>query len=133
MAQLGWVHPPLSMTSNRRSRFAQVAVLPALLFGSLGFDLDRGELKCEQAAVHLSECCPDVVLVRSSCIQEGGCGRSEESTIVTMEESDCIRSSSCDELAEQGLCERLQARIDLLEDPDGPSIQTLYQEDSLCD
>ena len=104
-----------------------------LLLFSLGFDLDRGELKCEQAAAHLADCCPDVVFTRQSCIQEGGCSRGEDATLVASEESDCLRAESCDELESRGICERLLARQTEWERPDGPSIQALYEEDWLCD
>jgi hypothetical protein len=104
-----------------------------LLFFSLGFDLDRGELKCEQAAVHLAECCPDVFFRQDSCIQEGGCARTEDATLVASDESDCLRAESCDEVTARGVCERLATRIQRWEAIDGPPIQALYEEDWLCD
>lgn len=116
-----------------RSLSALVATAVVLLFFSLGFDLDRGELKCEQAAVHLAECCPDFVFGRSGCIQEGGCSREEDGTLVASEESDCLRAESCDELVARGVCERLVNRQEEWERSDGPPIQALYEEDWLCD
>lgn len=116
-----------------RSLSALVATAVVLLFFSLGFDLDRGELKCEQAAAHLAECCPDFVFRRDSCIQEGGCTREEDSMLVASEESDCLRAESCDELVARGVCERLETRQAEWQRVDGPSIQALYEEDWLCD
>jgi len=117
----------------RRSLSALVATAVVLLFFSLGFDLDRGELKCEQAAVHLAECCPEVVFDRASCIQEGGCERDGDSMLVASDESDCLRAESCDELLARNVCERLRTRKVEWERTDGPSIQKLYEEDWLCD
>lgn len=121
------------MVKARRSLSALVAAAVVLLFFSLGFDLDRGELKCEQAAVHLAECCPEVAFTRESCIQEGGCSREGESTLVTAEESDCLRAESCDELVARRVCDRLNVRQNEWERVDGPSIQALYEEDWLCE
>jgi hypothetical protein len=117
----------------RRSLSALVATAVVLLFFSLGFDLDRGELKCEQAAAHLAECCPEVVFRRDSCIQEGGCSREHDATLVASAESDCLRAESCDELVARGVCERIEERQNDWERVDGPSIQVLYEEDWLCD
>ncbi len=130
MAAGGLGHRP--NVNARRSLSALVFTAVLLLF-SLGFDLDRGELKCEQAAAYLAECCPDVVFSRASCIQEGGCSRGEDAMLIASEESDCLRNASCDELQGRDVCERLLARQEAWESPDGPSIHTLYEEDWLCD
>ena len=116
-----------------RSLSVLVATAVVLLFFSLGFDLDRGELKCEQAAAHLADCCPELVFRREACIQEGGCSRERDATLVASEESDCLRAESCDELVSRGVCERLEARQLEWERVDGPSIHVLYEEDWLCD
>ncbi|MBK6516743.1 MAG: hypothetical protein IPG04_22190 [Polyangiaceae bacterium] len=100
---------------------------------TLGFDLDRGELACERAAVHLQGCCPALVLPRWGCIQEGGCERETDGTVVALDESDCLREASCDELAARDVCERLAARVRAVQEIDGPTIQALYEEDWLCD
>lgn len=100
---------------------------------TLGFDLDRGELACERAALHLLDCCPELSLPRWGCIQQGGCDREADGTVVAREESDCLREASCDDLDARGVCTRLEARIEAVQEVDGPSIQALYEEDWLCD
>ncbi|MFO0548347.1 MAG: hypothetical protein U0271_08175 [Polyangiaceae bacterium] len=124
---------PQSPHARAWRRLFAAAALGPLILVLCGFDLDKGELKCEQAASKLAECCPDLDLGRLSCIQQGGCDRGPEGTLVSMEESDCIRASDCEDLASRDVCERIRARIESLEDPDGPTIQELYGEDPLCD
>lgn len=109
------------------------AILTPFALFTLGFDLDRGELKCEQAAIALAECCPDLVFTRESCVQEGGCERDEEGTIVTMEESDCIREASCEDIVARNVCERLSARMGAARDPEGPGLGNLVEGDPLCE
>jgi hypothetical protein len=102
------------------------------LFFALGFDLDRGELLCEQTAAHLLECCPELQFDRTSCIQPGGCDRVDEETLVSSDESDCIQDLGCVEIAERDICGRIEERIALLDTPKGPTIQELYRADPVC-
>lgn len=122
--------PVSKITWRRRLALGSLAPFVFLL---LGFDLDEGELKCEQAAAHVQECCPDVTFPRLACIQQGGCDREEDETLVARDESDCLRDLSCDELAERDICARIAARIARVGDVDGPTIQELYEEDWLCE
>ncbi|NUP10984.1 MAG: hypothetical protein HOW73_33475 [Polyangiaceae bacterium] len=119
----------------RRTRlgFIPLSFVLAIASGSLGFDLDRGELACEQAAQHLMDCCPELQLPRWTCIQEGGCTRELDGTLIAEGESDCLRSMECAEIAAAEVCERLAARIEAEADPQGPPLYQLYQEDWLCD
>lgn len=117
----------------RRCAALAVALLAPLALVSLGFDLDRGELKCEQAAIALAECCPDLVFGRESCVQEGGCERDEEGTILTMEESDCLREDACEEIVARNVCERLRLRMGAARDPEGPGLGNLVEGDPLCE
>lgn len=123
---------PTAHARARRS-VATASCLAIAAALTLGFDLDRGELACEQVAVHLLDCCPDLVLPRWSCIQEGGCERAGEATIVAEEESECLRAMECSDIGEREVCERLEQRILAVEAVDGPSIRALYEEDWLCD
>ena len=118
------------MTRHRRTLLA--IPLAPLVFFLFGFDLDRGELRCEQAASHLEECCPDLEMSRLSCIQKGGCNRPTEGTHLTMEESDCIRDASCDDIQASMICERIQDRADSIVD-DGPTLADIRAKDPLCD
>lgn len=124
-------------------RRMRAASLPAplataiVLFGTslilCGFGLDKGELACEQAAVALQACCPDLDVTQMDCTQVGGCSRSRESTAVTVEESDCIRKSSCEDIRERRVCERLTSRVVEAGEAGGPTIGDLYEADPLCD
>src|SRR4051812_18006692 len=126
---------PATLTPCRMKRRRKVLLtlgIAPLVFFLFGFDLDRGELECEQAASHLEECCPELELTRLSCVQKGGCGREEEGTVISMHESECIRDASCDELVDAMICERIQYRIDSLVDG-GPTIRELRDRDPICE
>ena len=110
-----------------------LAVLTAVSLTLLGFGLDKGELACEQAAVHLQECCPDFDITTMDCTQEGGCTRRREATAVAEEESECIRAASCDDIVARRVCERLDARVVEAAEGGGPDIGELYRADWLCD
>lgn len=99
----------------------------------LGFGLDRGELGCEQATAHLAECCPGFPVERVGCIQEGGCEREAEGTLLTLAESECLTAFSCEEIRAGQRCERLLERLDALEDLEGPSLAELHAGDPLCE
>ncbi len=112
--------------------------LSALMLGPLallllGFGLDRGELGCEQATAHLAECCPGFPVERVGCIQEGGCEREAEGTLLTLAESECLIATSCEEIRADQRCERLLERLDALEDLEGPSLAQLHAGDPLCE
>ncbi len=114
-------------------RFGSVTLLFVASVILLGFGLDKGELACERAAVHLQECCPDLDISRMDCTQDGGCDRKQESTAVAEEESECIRASSCDDIVARRVCERLTARVVEAGEAGGPNTTELYQVDWLCD
>lgn len=99
----------------------------------LGFGLDKGELACEQAAIALQVCCPDLDVGRLDCTQVGGCSRRRESTAVTEEESTCIREASCEDILERRVCERLVSRVVEAGEAGGPTIGDLYEADPLCE
>jgi hypothetical protein len=100
----------------------------------VGFGLDEGELKCEQAAVALEECCPQALFAPDSCRQVSGCQTKTEGTLVTMAESQCLKDASCESIQAKDVCNRLAKRLELSGmGGGGPSIEELHAEDSLCD
>lgn len=113
-----------------------IPIAAALTFLSpllVGFGLDEGELKCEQAAVTLGRCCPNTPLDPRSCRQVNGCQRKTENTLVTMAESQCLQASSCEVLERADVCGRLSRRIELAgEGGSAPTLVELHAEDSLC-
>jgi hypothetical protein len=110
-----------------------LAVLAGVSLLLLGFGLDKGELACEQAAVHLQDCCPDFDITTMDCTQEGGCSRRRESTAVALEESECIQAAPCEDIVARRVCERLDARVIEAAEGGGPDIGELYRADWLCD
>jgi hypothetical protein len=114
-------------------RPSTVAVLAGVSLVSLGFGLDKGELACEQAAVQLQACCPDLDVTRMDCTQVGGCSRTRESTAVTLEESACIQESTCEDIRARRVCERLVTRVVEAGEAGGPNIGELYEADPLCE
>jgi hypothetical protein len=123
---------PLAARFLRSSLAATGLALGALV--TLGFGLDRGELKCEQGAAYLAECCPELDIGRMNCGQEGGCDREAEGTILAEEESECIRESPCGDIRARDVCGRLEVRIARTHDAEEmPTMQELYEEDWLCD
>ena len=125
-------HRPLARAALARAASAGAALAATTLF-LFGFGLDEGELDCERAVAHVLECCPDFPAYLVDCMQEGGCDRERESTLVTETESDCITAASCEEVAERGLCGALLQRREDLRTPDGPTLAELQKGDPLCD
>lgn len=78
------------------------------------------EFLCEEAAIHLEECCPDLEVGELDCTFSMGCGSTTYPGL-TPEESDCIRERPCDALREQGVCEKVQARRGPIEEDDLPT------------
>jgi hypothetical protein len=61
------------------------------------------ELQCEEAVARLADCCPAFSAQAVSCVYVEGCG--EVVPDLGVGESKCIRSLSCGEIRERGLCE----------------------------
>jgi hypothetical protein len=63
------------------------------------------EFHCEAAMAHLAECCPNFPLHQMTCESvPDGCGYSLSSQI-DVEEADCLRQRSCDDIVADGLCD----------------------------
>lgn len=127
------VPPPTIVLVPPAPKRITLGLLAGACLVLVGFGLDKGELACEQAAVHLSECCPDFDITRMDCTQEGGCTRTRESSAVALEESECIRAASCDDIKARRVCERLDVRVIEAAEGGGPDTSELYEVDWLCD
>jgi hypothetical protein len=77
-----------------------MVVVPALMG-----DMREDEFLCEEAHAHLTDCCPGFKTAPGVCEYVDGC---DESTYPALPpaESNCIRAKSCQELVDQGICER---------------------------
>jgi hypothetical protein len=76
------------------------AILPALVGA-----VSEQDFLCEEAAQRLKDCCPDADFRDDFC--QAGCG---SEIALSVDESECIRKSSCDRLRDQQICERVLAR-----------------------
>lgn len=122
------------MTRRARAWAPFVAVCLLLSPFVVGFGLDQAELECEQTAVALEGCCPPGLFDSGSCRQVSGCGKPNDQTLVTREESRCLQSNTCEALLAKDVCGRLQKRVGLSGlGGAGPSIDELHAQDSLCD
>lgn len=74
-----------------------MALLVAVGLGAL----PEEQLECEQAMVHLLECCQP----ESTDVCGGGCA----AAVLTLDESACIEGMSCEEMAASNVCDRVSA------------------------
>ncbi len=86
-----------------RSLLFALAVL--LLGGHVlrGSALRKDEILCEEAAVHLQECCEEGSVFLPNCDYSDGCDFSTYPALSPVE-SDCIRNASCADLYDGGVC-----------------------------
>jgi hypothetical protein len=88
------------------------AALLALLIGGaqpLAQGFRQDEVQCEEMAAHLAECCDDFDPKVVSCEYVDGC-TSDSYPSVSVDESQCIREKSCEQVRAQNICERVLAR-----------------------
>jgi hypothetical protein len=86
-----------------------VAVVLGLAVSCNGFRED--EIECEQAVVHLRECCPDLNIKTLDCSYEEhlDCSdtvTSREYPALALDDSRCVQKKSCDQLVASGACGR---------------------------
>lgn len=99
-----------------RRSFKQAASVPALLVLAVfvlpaAGSFTKAEFRCEEAAATLEDCCPDINVQALSCSRETGCaGETTRPPVLALSESDCIDELSCAEIAEAGVCARVDAR-----------------------
>jgi hypothetical protein len=103
------------MLSLRRSR-AVPAVMAVMALGLLAFDsgFREDEVQCEHAAVQLDLCCPELPRGTVPCAHADGCFGPGIMPTLTIEESRCVRSQSCDYLRRE-VCDRVAQRVTTIE------------------
>jgi hypothetical protein len=68
------------------------------------------ELVCEDAVVHLLDCCPGFDAHNVDCTYDpGGCGAGPTYPEISESQSACIRDESCERLRTSGVCARAAA------------------------
>jgi hypothetical protein len=94
-------HLVMSIHGTHR-RAAGLAMVCFALLGSIRQD----EFECEEAAVHLDDCCAEVDGTALDCrFVEGGCERDSKPTQLSVSQSQCILRRDCASLRESGICE----------------------------
>ncbi len=68
----------------------------------------KDEFLCEEAHARLVECCPEVPKESNYCSFNDGCGQTSYPAL-SPDESDCIRTASCEKLRNSGACARALA------------------------
>lgn len=89
-----------------------VAVVLGLAVSCNGFREE--EIACEQAVIHLHDCCPafnPTAAFSCSYSEQRGCDRTDtyEYPALTLDDSQCIQTKSCSELVSSGACSRAVA------------------------
>ncbi len=108
------------MNGKRIGPWSHLAVpgLIALLFVTRCTDGFReDELECEQAADQLAKCCPTFQPMNLNCSYSSGCGTSYPA--LTVDESQCIESESCEKLVASYVCDRAVAALPIQSTGDG--------------
>jgi hypothetical protein len=83
------------MTFRRKTGYALLPLLFALPFA---FGFSETEFACEEAYQHLEDCCgsaPEGIGCETSCNSQPS---------LNLQEGDCLRRASCDELKAAGAC-----------------------------
>jgi len=82
------------------------------------------EIECEQAVVHLRECCPGFRASAVSCTYSDHVDCSDNLTsreypALNLEESECLQRKSCADLVSTGACTRAQEAKPVIIEVDG--------------
>jgi hypothetical protein len=99
---------PVPTTLRTHLRAACLAALAFVLLGSIRED----EFQCEEAAIHLDDCCPELATQSIDCWYDpGGCGADPKPTMLSVRQSKCIRSLDCAALVDHGVCRDVEAML----------------------
>ncbi len=79
--------------------------LTALLALTCGIRED--ELRCEEAAARLADCCPGFDPRLVDCYFTSACETSYP--VIDIDESRCLSARTCEQIVAAGICERAQA------------------------
>jgi hypothetical protein len=111
----------------RRSSAFVVGGLITLLIACGGGEEDDDQfredtLTCEEALAHLQECCPNFDPMAVACryyfSSNEGCATSTENheePAFNLQESRCIRNTTCADLVGQGVCPRAQKAVQYID------------------
>lgn len=98
-----------SMTSARREALWRWARRGACVLGLTLLMADGGlrqdEIECEEAFSYLQSCCPQGALP-THCVHQTGCDGTVTVPGISIEESQCILSQSCEALAASFFCKQ---------------------------
>ena len=94
-------HPPLAGAAG-------LSIAAMVLLGMSG--LREDEIECEHAMAHLGACCPDFAVEADVCDYDDGCGTTSL-TVLSIDQSECIQDTSCEEIEELDLCARVAALV----------------------
>jgi hypothetical protein len=118
----------------RRGAFAALVIALAMSVQARADDDDElreDVLTCEDALARLAGCCPGFDATKVECHyhrheSDGGCGYTptydNEDPAFTLDESRCIRDTSCDMLVRGHVCERAQSAAARIERGGGEPI-----------
>jgi hypothetical protein len=86
-----------------------VTPLAVLLLGHVRLD----EVRCEEASVHLEDCCPDFVPHDLDCdwVDRGSCESDIDPTRLDVAQSECLLELDCATLVDEGICDAIIAAI----------------------
>lgn len=79
-----------------------VVAAAALLFLLAGYGIERDELLCEVAVVHLAQCCPNFPARELYCVRSGCDGALVPD--LSQDRAQCLHAKSCAELQALGAC-----------------------------
>lgn len=102
--------PHRSLFPPELSRRVLCVAFAALLSGAVTCSFRVDDLHCEEAAAHLTECCPELESYVLDCSGERQACESEPTITFTQQESDCLLERDCDTLARDRVCERFVTR-----------------------
>ena len=72
--------------------------------------IDSEEMKCEEAALRVANCCEKIDVNRINCVDEPpGCGTFSRVPAFTDAASECIFDRTCGDLQERGICDGIRA------------------------
>jgi len=98
-----WLRTPLALGRSVRRILKLLGVL--IVWGVTCGAIRKDEFLCEEAHARLSECCPNFPKGESYCSFSEGCGNTSYPAL-SPEESNCIRTASCEKIRSNGICEK---------------------------
>jgi hypothetical protein len=85
--------------------------------------LRQDEIDCEQAVSYLQGCCPNLDPSNVVCVHDRGCSTHIDPEL-TIAESQCILATSCHDAIATGICERLRALPQPMDNDAGVEVNT---------